>query len=196
MKYQYMIPILLSCLLTACLSPVNNKPRSTYVVDSLPGDVAKSRKGAGVLLVLSPNARPIYQTTRMAYTARPYEVQYFSENQWAETPSQMLLPLLAETMEATYRFKGVMTPPYSGQYQYVLNTQILSFEQDNVHQPDSFKMAVQANLTKSNNQLVATKTFSIRVPLSQPTPYGGVLAANKAAKKILADLSSFVVQYT
>src|SRR5262245_43432456 len=42
------------------------------------------------LLVEVPSARPVYNTTQMAYTVRPYVISYYGKNEWAETPAQML----------------------------------------------------------------------------------------------------------
>lgn len=195
MKLRNLLLIVTVTFISGCLSPVKTNPPSSYVVNTLPRDIPVSRKHSSVILVAAPEARPIYQTTGMAYSNHPYQVQYFSENQWAETPAQMLQPLLVQTLQNTGRFSGVLMPPYAGQSTYMLNTQILRFEQDFVNQPHSFKLQAQVSLSRSaSNQLIASKEFSISVPLPQESPYGGVLAANTATKRLLQEVARFVSQ--
>ena len=77
-----------------------------------------------ILLISVPETIPVYNTTEMAYMIKPYQIAYFSLNQWAETPAEMLQPLLVQTLQNTHHFKAIVTPPYSGHFDYVLNTQI------------------------------------------------------------------------
>lgn len=197
MKLKHLSLLLCVFLMSGCLSPVKTTPQSSYVVNSIPRDIPVSRKRSGVMLVSLPETRPIYETTRMAYTAHPYQVEYFGENQWAETPAQMLQPLLVQTLQDTHRFSGVLMPPYTGNYSYILTTQILRFDQDFVGQPHAFKLVAQVSLSRlSTSQLIQTKEFSISVPLSQDTPYGGVLAANQATQRLLKEVAKFVTANT
>ena len=36
-------------------------------------------------------------TTQMAYSTEAYQIAYFAKNEWAETPSQMIQPLIVKT---------------------------------------------------------------------------------------------------
>src|SRR5690606_13007295 len=67
------------------------------VLSKLPLEIPQQPTGPATLLVFPPETRPLYDTTRMAYTTRPYEIAYFSQHEWGETPSQMLQPLLLRT---------------------------------------------------------------------------------------------------
>lgn len=197
MKMKNISLVLMMALLSGCLSPVNTNPPSSYVIDSLPRDIPVSNRGNSVILVSTPDARPIYQTTQMAYSSHPYQIQYFSENQWAETPAQMLQPLLVQTLQNTHRFSGVMMPPYVGRYTYSLSTQILRFDQDFVSVPHAFKLVAQVSLSRySSSELIATREFSISVPLPEQSPYGGVLAANMATRRLLSEVAGFVSRNT
>jgi len=194
MKYRHSILVLSLFLLSGCLSPVKTEPPASYVLNTVPRNVPLAHSNAGVLMVLPPDTRPIYNTTRMAYTNKPYQVQYFSENQWAETPSQMLQPLIIQTLINTRQFKSVVAPPYIGAYQYVLSTQIVRFDQDFMCKPHTFTLVVRANLNRmSTNQLIAAKEYVVRVPIRNQSPYSGVVAANAASRQFLQDIATFVV---
>jgi cholesterol transport system auxiliary component len=133
----------------------------------------------------------------MAYTIRPYQVQYFGENQWAETPSEMLSPLLVQTLQNTKHYRAVVSAPYSGIYNYALSTRILRFEQDYMHKPHAFKLTARVSINRmSNNQLVAAKEFVISTPISNQSPYGGVIAANNATRQLMREIAKFSLQNT
>lgn len=190
--------ILWSLLLSSCslLSPVKTEPSATYLLNTVPHCLPKKQTRPLTLLVLPPDTRPVYNTTLMAYTIKPYQVSYFARNQWAETPSQMLLPLIVQTLQNTHYFHAVVTPPYSGRYNYLLTTQILTLQQNYICCPHVVEMSVRAQLLRgSTSQVVATKQFNVLVPIRQRTPYCGVYAANRATAIILTELAYFCLDY-
>src|SRR5437868_1512672 len=111
---KWMTVLLGICMLSACsfLSPVKIDATNKYVVNKVPCYIPHKKKRAIILLVTKPEIRPIYNTTLMAYTIRPYQISYYSLNQWAESPDQMFQPLLVQTLQDTHHFKAVVTPPY------------------------------------------------------------------------------------
>lgn len=184
-------------MLSACslLSPVKVDATNKYVINKMPCYVQHKKKRAIVLLVTKPEIRPIYNTTLMAYTIKPYQISYYSLNQWAETPDEMLQPLLVQTMQDTHHFKAVVTPPYNGLYNYELNTEILSLLQDYTCGMPILRMTVRARIIgTTTNRVIATRQFSVIQPLPQRSPYGGVYAANAATVKILQRLAVFVLE--
>ncbi len=84
------VAILSGC---ALFSPVKIDTK-TSVLSNIPLDLPSETIHAATLLVLVPETEPIYATTQMAYTARAYQIAYFGQNEWAETPSQMIQPLI------------------------------------------------------------------------------------------------------
>ncbi len=175
------------------LSPVKPDSQQSYMLTKVPV-VAKRTKRPFTLLVGQPDTRPVYNTSQMAYTVRPYQIAYFSQNRWAETPSQMLESLLVQTLQKTNFFRAVLTPPYTGNYTFLLNTQITEFQQDYTLRPAVFRMSVQAELNRfATNQLIASKTFSSTVPIGGGNPYAGVFAANIASAAILKQITDFTI---
>ena len=163
----------------------------------MPAEVPHRDPGAVTLLVFPPVTSPLYDTTQMAYTQRPYEVAYFSRNQWGETPSRMLQPLLVRTLETTGYFSAVLTPPHAGRYGYALRTEILQLTQDFTSDPPALQLSLRLQLTDgATGRLVATKEISAREPMQQKTPYAGVVAANEATAKALQQAAQFVLEKT
>ncbi|EKD71275.1 MAG: hypothetical protein ACD_46C00222G0008 [uncultured bacterium] len=178
------------------LSPVQTEPSAKYLLNTLPHHIPQKAKRSVTLLVLNPETRAIFNTTDMAYTKKTFQVSYYAENQWAETPSQMLLPLIVQTLQKTNHFKAIVTPPYAGQYDYALSTQITQFQQDFTVKPAMFTISIRADITRtSTGRLIASKQFTYRIPINHPSPYSGVIAANIASAKLLQDLAKYCLDY-
>lgn len=190
--------LLICCmfLLTSCslFSPVKIK-QTTYVLNRIPYHTPRANTHHATLLIATPETKPVYNTTQMAYTIKPYQVAYFSENQWAETPSQMLQPLLVQAMQNTHYFHAVVTPPFMGRYDYTLNTQILELIQDYTYHPAVVLVKIEAQLLNGlTNRVIATKEFFICKPIICKTPYGGVIAANLAVEVMLNEIVTFTLE--
>jgi len=178
----------------AFLSPPDAEP-TTAVLSKMPTEVPRRNSRPITLLVFPPETSPVYDTTQMAYTLRPYEVAYFSRHEWGQTPSRMLQPLLVRTLEATGYFTAVLTPPYAGRYSYALRTEILQLTQDFTSDPAALQLSLRVQLTdNATGRLVATKEISVREPMQQKTPYAGVVAANEATAKALQQVAAFVLE--
>lgn len=187
---------LTTLMITSCslLSPVKSKPDCTYLITAVPTDTPVLRTLPITLMVTQPDAAPAYNTTEMAYSKRIYQIAYFARNRWAETPPQMLQQLIVQTLQNTHRYKAIVTPPYTGLYDYALSTSILTLEQDYVSCP-VLKFKVRAQLINtSTNRVIATKTFSLIEPIFAPAPYNGVIAANSATRKFLSELTDFCLR--
>lgn len=183
-------------LLTSCtlFSPINLEKKK-YVINKAPIDLPKKQTQLITLLVLSPQTKAIYNTTEMAYTTQPYKIDYFSQNEWAETPAQMFQPLIVQTLQNTHYFNAVFTPPYSGHYTYILRTQILELLQDYISQPAMLRLTIRFQLSDgADNKVIGSKTFSVNEPIHKNIPYAGVIAANNAAAKILKSFTIFTLK--
>ena len=187
---------LCAILLAACtlLSPVQIATKKE-VLSNIPLDLPVEKTRSATLLVLAPETRPSYDTTQMAYTTQAYQIAYFSEHEWAETPSQMVLPLIVATMRNTHYFREVLPVPHFGRHTFVLRTEILELKQDFTSEPAVLYFAMRFNLSReTTHQVIATKEVSMRIPMREKNPHAGVVAANEAMAKILRELARFVVE--
>jgi cholesterol transport system auxiliary component len=188
------ILIVIACfIVSSCslFSPINVKQSNQYVLNKLPNLPPQSRHRT-TILIAPPMTRPIYNTTQMIYTDKQYQVKYYVKNEWAETPSQMLKLLLVQSLQKTHYFRSVVTLPYSGEYDYVLNTTILDFQQDFTAEQPMMKILVDVKLVRaSNNRLIASTHFSLAAPMSHASPYAGVIASNQAVAVLLNRIALF-----
>ncbi|WP_066964211.1 ABC-type transport auxiliary lipoprotein family protein [Microbulbifer sp. Q7] len=175
-------------------SPVQSDIRVS-VVDKVPREVPQRQRHPATLLLLPPSINPIYDTIRMAYRTEPHQVGFYRHHQWGATPAQMLLPLLARTLENTHYFDAVATPPYFGPHSYALQTTILDFVQDYTSTPATFQLSLRVQLIEgTSNRIVASRTISLREPILQESPAAGVVAANQAAASALQQATQFVLE--
>ena len=146
------------------------------------------------MLVLRPEARPVYDTMQMAYTLRPHHVAYFGRNQWGETPAQMLQPLLVRALEQTGHFSAVLAPPHAGAYTYALRTEIVELLQDFTQEPPVLRLVLRVRLSDGpSDRTLATREIALRETMREKAPYAGVVAANEAMARALRELAVFVL---
>lgn len=182
------------CSSCSLLAPVNNETRKN-VLSKMPIDLPKGEPRAASLSVMIPETKPIYDTTQMAYSIQAYRIAYFSRNEWGETPSQMIQPLIVRTIQNTHHFSAVVSQPDFGRHTYALRTEILELKQDFTADPATLELAMRFQLSReATNQIIATKELSVREPMLERTPYAGVVAANDATAKLLRELARFIVE--
>jgi cholesterol transport system auxiliary component len=181
----------MTMLLTSCFSPARNTRGTTYVLAEVPA-VQTQAKHRAVILVLPPKTSVLYDTTKMIYTTRPYQLSYFSRHEWTAKPGEMLSPLIVETLQRTHYFKAVVTPPYLAEYEYALRTNVLMLRENFTSPTPYAEFALSAQLYfAENNQLIADQHWIARVPLTKVTPYEGARATNQAVAEVLEKLARF-----
>lgn len=177
----------------ALLTPVNTKT-TKYTIDKIPAQCTQKKRSLVDLVVLSPETSAMYNTNKMAYSLRPHQIAYYSQNEWAETPSEMFQPLLVGSIQKTRYFHAVVTPPVVLENMYILKTQILELLQDYSVKPARLRMTVRVTLNRtSNNYPIATADFCRVVPMKDATPEAGTIAANQATVLILKNINDFIV---
>jgi cholesterol transport system auxiliary component len=187
--------VLCVVLLSGCalLSPVKTDTKQ-YALTDIPLDLPSERTHSGTLLVLFPDTEPLYATTQMVYTTQAYQIGYFSQNEWAETPSQMIQPLIVETLRHTHYFSEVLPSPDFGRHTFVLRSEILNLKQDFTSEPAMLRLTMRFYLSReATNQVIATRELSVSEPMRERNPYAGVVAANEAMVTLLRELAALVV---
>jgi cholesterol transport system auxiliary component len=185
--------LLLAATLAGCaLAP--EAPITSALLDALPTEVPRRAPSRFTLLVLPPEARPALDTREMAYSLRPHHVAYFVRNQWAETPPQMLQPLLLRTLEATGAFAAVIAPPAGGGPTLGLRTEIVELVQDFSQDPPLLRLALRVRLSDEGaNRVLGTREIALAETMRQQSPAAGVAAANVAVARALREVAAFVL---
>ena len=195
---KYALALCSAGMMSGCsfMSPVKLPPDVGYVINTTPSHVVKSRQHRQTLLVAHPDTNPAYNTVRLAFTDHPYQISYYSFSHWAESPADMLMPLIAETMQNTHRFRAIITPPYTGQYDYMLRTQIKTLRIDYTRPIPVLQLDIQAQMIHAGSgNVVSSREFKTSVPLARRSPYSAVVAANEATAILLKKLAVWCVAH-
>lgn len=199
-NYKYWICFLfvvLSSFLSGCslLSPVKTPHTDTYILNSIPTDVPHRATKRHALWIAPVTSEPLYNKTEMAYTIKPYQIAYFAKNKWVEPPAQMLQPLIAQTLQNTHSFNTVSALTVTTQHDLLLHVHLVELQQIFLADSSALHLELRAELfnTKTAHP-IATKNISVTEPVFERSPYGGVVAANRATAKALQALALFCIR--
>ncbi|MDE3219324.1 MAG: membrane integrity-associated transporter subunit PqiC [Nitrospirota bacterium] len=187
-----------SLVLAGCLSlSREERPIHTFILslDSSAGEATATvgKPGAGTLLVNVPVAQPGFDTPRMAYTQRPYEVSYYATHQWADPPARMLPPLLVQALEQTGSWRAVVPMPTSVRGDHRVDIDQLELLQTFLQKPSQVRVALRIQIIKLPEYLVlGTRLFEVVEEASNDDAYGGAVAANRAIDRLLKDVAGWL----
>ena len=151
------------------------------------------RTGRAVLLITQPKAQAGFDTARMAYLVRPYEVNYYAFNQWADTPAHLLHRIMVENLDKTGLWSAVVQTPGIVPAQYRLDCDNLVLEQQFFFRPSRVRLSVRAQIIETQRQaILATRYFDVLEVAPTDDAYGGVLAANHAAEKLIIEMAAWL----
>jgi cholesterol transport system auxiliary component len=189
---------IVSLALAGCLSVSReDRPIHTFILslDSSAGGAPPpaGKPGAGTLVVNVPVAQPGFDTPRMAYTQRPYEVSYYGTHQWADPPARMLTPLLVQVLEQTGYWRAIAQMPTSVRGDYRVDIDQLVLLQDFLQKPSRVRVALRIQITKLPEYLVlGTRLFEMVEEASNDDAYGGAVAANRAVERLVREVAGWL----
>ncbi len=191
--------LIMMLMLAACsgFGPVPVKPQKTYLLNDVNPDSVHARKLPLTILVTTPAADAGFNTTAMAYMKTTYQLQYYSQHRWVDTPAHMLVPLMVQSLTQTQHFAHVVAPPYTAAMSFRLDTRLVELFQDFTQKPSVVHLKLRAQLINAYNQhLIASYAFVASAVAPADDAYGQVQAANMAVSDVLGQLSRFVVAHT
>ena len=186
----------LAMLVGGCtgLQPPRVESSNTYVLEAQPIAKTVRAKRDLVLEVGAPRARPGFETPQMVYVRQPYELEYFAANRWADAPSHMLGPLLAQGLEQTESFRAVVQTPSAVPADLRVDTELIRLQQNFATRPSRIELTLRAELIDvRGKRVLSTKLFDETEDAPTDDAYGGVTAANLALRRILEQLADFCV---
>lgn len=184
---------LASVILGGCslLLPVETTSMNTFALDVQFEPVATGA-GEATLLVSTPTARPGYDSSRMVYINKPHEIDYFSQNQWVDSPARMLTPLLVQALERSAQYRAVVSVRSAVTADLRLDTEIIRLQHEFLTRPSQVHLTVRAQLFDiQEKRVLATREFDVTEVAPGDDPYDGVIAANRAVKIMLLQIADF-----
>lgn len=149
------------------------------------------------VLVLPPQPSAELTSMKMIYVKKKHQISYYAKNKWAGAPAQLLMPVIAQALSDSKAFHAVVTPPYIGNANIRVDTQLLMLQQEFLSNPSRVRMVLSAQVIRiSDGKVLAAKRFWAVVPAPGNDPYSGVIAANRATALIVPKLTHFVIAAT
>jgi cholesterol transport system auxiliary component len=145
-----------------------------------------------VLEVSVPRASPGFDTPRMVYVQRPYELDHFANHRWADAPARMLGPLLTQALEQSGGFRTVVQAPTAVPADVRVNTELIRLQQDFSIRPSRAEVALRVQLVDvRGRRVLATRLFEEAEAAPSDDAYGGVAGANAALARVLVQVVDF-----
>ena len=147
---------------------------------------------APTLIINPPHAAAGFDSSRIIYVRETHKLEYFSQNEWVDTPARMLAPLIVAAVENSGTFRAVVLTPSAAAGDLRLDTEIVRLQHDFGSQPSRVRFTLRAYMVDSTTRRVlASREFDETVAAASRDPYGGVVAANRAVQSVLEQLASF-----
>ena len=190
--------VLLALVTSGCISfRGGSEAAHTYQL-SLEGaqrEVHAADGNSPVVQLSPPQAEPGFETPRMVYLKRPYELEYFAANQWADTPANMVAPLLAQSLSQSGILRDVVLLPSLVPGDYRLDVYGFALQQEFFQQPSRVRVTARAQLVDLKlSMIVGLQRFEAVEPAPSENAYGGVVAANRAVAGLLDQIGSWLRQ--
>jgi cholesterol transport system auxiliary component len=154
-----------------------------------------SKSALPTLIVNMPKAAAGFDTRHMIYTRSAHQLEYFARNEWVDTPSYMLQPLMVAAIEQTQAFNAVLPKLAAVKTDLRLESEMLGLLQDFSSKPSVVRFSLRATIIdNTSGKVVALREFSTQVQAASDNPIGGVNAANQAVNTVLKELADFCAE--
>lgn len=186
----------LAALVGGCsaLQPAPVESPRLHVLDAKPAVATAAQARDLVAEVSSPTAWPGFDTPQMAYVQKPFALEYYASNRWADAPARMLGPLLARALEQTGAFRAVVQPPTAVAVDVRIVSELARLQQNFASRPSRVELVLHVQIVDvRGKRVLATRTFEATEDATSDDAYGGVAAANRALERVLAQAAAFCV---
>lgn len=189
--------VLPAVLLAGCVGlpePQGSSP-DIYVLDAPPAVQPSATRRNLVVAVSLPQARPGFETARIAYFRQTHELNYFANSMWTDTPARMLQPLLSQALEQSGAFRAVVRTGSAIPADVRLDVELVRLQHDFTTRPSRVQITLQSQLVDLRaGRVLAVKQFDTVEDASSEDAYGGVGAANRAVQRVLGEVAEFCVE--
>jgi cholesterol transport system auxiliary component len=142
-----------------------------------------------VMIVALPRAAAGFDTDRIVYVLEEHRLQPYADNQWIDTPSKMLAPLISAALSSTGAFGAVLQVPSPVSGQWELQSDIVRFQHEVV--AARFRFTLRVTLIEQRTRtVVLTREFDASAPIASASPAAAVAAANVVVADVLHQMAA------
>jgi cholesterol transport system auxiliary component len=187
----------LAALVCGCtaLQPPRVETPSLHVLGAVPAAKVAEVTRDLVLEVALPRAWPGFDTPQMAYVRQPYDLDYYANHRWADTPARMLGPLLASALEQAGSFRAVVQMPTAVLADLRVETELIRLRQNFATSPSRAEIVVRVQVIEvRGRRILGSQVFEESEPARSEDAHGGVVAANAALSRLLQRVVAYCVE--
>lgn len=170
-KISMFLIVLMSFSLSGCgtiLAPVNSRDITYYELTNvdLPNLANCTGKQSDKILFIAPvQVGPPFDSNKMYYSKKQFELSTFSYSQWATVPSDMIIELIYQRLMTNCIYKEIVTSEALANADYNLITRVISMRQDIVGKKATVKLVISAQLINlSDSKVISSTTFDQSIP--------------------------------
>lgn len=191
-----LLPLLLSACSSALLPASETTPSFTYLLEWQPERKVGPGNPQGPSLLVSPILSAAgYEGSDMVYIRQPHQLEYYAHHRWVDAPASLLQPLVLEAAEASGLFRSVAEVGSHTRAELRLDSKLMHLQQVYHSQQSELQIALRVSLVSiADAKLVASRVLSVSEPVAESTPYAGVIAANRAVARLLAEMQTFLAE--
>lgn len=186
--------------LGACsvLSKTATPPPAFYALDAPPYLASQPEPSAApdaplTLIISPPYAASGFDSQRIVYVRQDHQLEYFAHSEWVDPPARMLGPLLVSAAQQTGAFAAVVLASGTAAGDLRLNTDILRLQHNFQTNPSRVQLTLRVYLTdEKTRKVLAWQEFHGEAAAASDTPQGGVAAANRVVREVLAQVGQFL----
>lgn len=177
--------------LGGCVSLPKAEPVELFTIDVRLEGAPTSGPGPA-LLVSAPRAGPGLDGPRMAYLARPNQLQYFARSQWVEPPARLVGGALARALERTGRFVTVTEVALGSRPDLRLESEVVRLQQEFTGRPSQVRVTLRLELTDvAARRILGVQELEALEPAPTDDAAGGAAAANAAVRRLVAEAAAW-----
>ena len=177
------------------LLPKPAPPPALYSLDdgTVPdAAVPKPRPASPTLVVNLPRAAAGFESARFVYLRQPQAIDSYALSAWADTPAQMLAPLIVRAVQRSGAFRAVVRGPSAAEGEFQLDTELIRLQHEFMSRPSRVRLTLRADLiATAGRRVLASREFDASAAATSEDAPGGVAAAHAAVQTVLAELAAF-----
>lgn len=129
---------------------------------------------------------------RMAYVRNKYQLEYYTQSAWVESPAQMLAPLVVRAVARNGAFGASLLSGSVARSDLQLEAELVQLQQEFDSTPSRVRLTLRVALVSSESRkLLATRVFESVVDAASEDAAGGAAAANVATQQVLTDITDW-----
>jgi cholesterol transport system auxiliary component len=180
----------LVCLaLAGCALAAGSRPPATFDLVAPRSFAATPRPASWQLVVYEPTAIHALETDRLMVRPTADQVSYYKGVAWSDRLPRLVQARIIETFQNSGAVKSVSAT--NGQY--ALATDLRAFQIDVSSGKAIAEIEIFAKLVNlSTGRVIATKSFSARVPAATDSPGDAIAALNQGFTEVLQDTTTWI----